>query len=239
MAENSTIKFLKIRDVKDPNRSYPTDAGIDFFVPVFNESFIEDLINKNPKTFNLKEKDSKGKKFYGKNEHDNDYNYLTIQSHSSSVNYPEDKSEIPQNFFNFDIEKGIPYFILKPGRGVMIPSGIKSRMAEKGRALVAANKSGIATKHLLTFGAQVVDYTYKGEIHLHLINNSEEEVKIYQDQKIIQFLETPVFNSEIEISKKEEGDFLDLSVELATIKFYKGLKDDRGAGGFGSTDKKS
>lgn len=33
------LKFAKIRDVKDPCRAHPTDAGIDFFVPNdFNET---------------------------------------------------------------------------------------------------------------------------------------------------------------------------------------------------------
>jgi hypothetical protein len=33
------IKFLKVRDVKSPNRSYTYDAGMDFFVPKFNAEF--------------------------------------------------------------------------------------------------------------------------------------------------------------------------------------------------------
>jgi hypothetical protein len=41
MAE-SIIKFLKIREVKTPTRGFPTDAGIDFYVPKFNPSFIKD-----------------------------------------------------------------------------------------------------------------------------------------------------------------------------------------------------
>ena len=31
----NTIRFCKVRDVKDPQRAHPTDAGIDFFVPRF------------------------------------------------------------------------------------------------------------------------------------------------------------------------------------------------------------
>lgn len=42
------IKFFKSRDVKDPVRGTAQAAGIDFFVPVFNEAFITDFIAKNP-----------------------------------------------------------------------------------------------------------------------------------------------------------------------------------------------
>jgi len=74
-------------------------------------------------------------------------------------------------------------------------------MQEPGRALIAANKSGVASKSGLIFGAQVVDYTYKGEIHINVINTSSKVVRIYEDMKLIQFLETPIFNSSIEISE--------------------------------------
>ena len=103
-------------------------------------------------------------------------------------------------------------------------------MAKSGRALIAANKSGVATKHGLVYGAQVVDYTYKGEIHLSLINTSWDSVKITPGMKIIQFLEMPVYNSQVVIeAQRFPGD---------EEKFYEGLQDDRGDGGFGSTDKK-
>ena len=108
---------------------------------------------------------------------------------------------------------------------IMIPAGIKCRMAEPGRALIAGNKSGVATKLGLVYGAQVVDYTYKGEIHLSLINTSNTTVTITPGMKIIQFLEMPVFNSKIGIFQGNEDTF------------YEGLQDDRGDGGFGSTDK--
>jgi dUTPase len=72
----------------------------------------------------------------------------------------------------------------------------------------------------------VVDYTYKGEIHLSLINTTDSKITITPGQKIIQFLEMPVYNSEVEISEETEE------------KFYEGLQDDRKDGGFGSTNNK-
>ena len=151
-----TIQFLKIRDVKSPTRAYEFDAGIDFYVPAFTESFLNDLMEKNP-TADLA----------GKGE--GEVRSITIPVH---------------------------------GR-IMIPSGIKSRMSEPGRALIAHNKSGIATKHGLIFGAAVVDYTYKGEIHLSLINTTDHTVDLAPGQKIIQFLEVPVLNSIVDMW--EEG----------------------------------
>lgn len=123
--------------------------------------------------------------------------------------------------------------VLRPGERVLIPSGIHCQMASPHTVLIAANKSGVATKHGLIFGAQVVDYEYQGEIHLSLINTNKEIhhsgkglVEITPGMKIIQFLEMPIYNSEIEITEN-----------ISTEDFYKG-ETTRGAGGFGSTDHK-
>jgi len=37
------IRYTDIREVKYPERSHPTDAGIDFFCPKIDEKFIEDF----------------------------------------------------------------------------------------------------------------------------------------------------------------------------------------------------
>lgn len=123
--------------------------------------------------------------------------------------------------------------VLMPGQRALIPSGIHCQMARPHRALIAANKSGVATKTGLIFGAQVVDYEYQGEIHISLINTNKEIdhsgkglVEITPGMKAIQFLEMPIYNSNINI-------FEDLTPSL----FYEG-ETTRGADGFGSTDKK-
>lgn len=46
--EMNKIYFLKTRSVISPQRNNTTDAGIDFFIPSFDENFIQDLITKNP-----------------------------------------------------------------------------------------------------------------------------------------------------------------------------------------------
>jgi len=118
--------------------------------------------------------------------------------------------------------------ILEPGQRVLIPSGIFCKMENHDRALIACNKSGVSTKQGLIFGAQVVDYEYQGEIHLSLIYTGHGSCEILPGQKILQFLEMPIFTSEIEIFP--QGNLIPSS-------FYE-RETTRGADGFGSTDKK-
>lgn len=50
--------YSKIRNVKSPIKGTATDAGIDFYVPEFEESFLKDLKDKNQnKKFALKDND--------------------------------------------------------------------------------------------------------------------------------------------------------------------------------------
>jgi dUTP pyrophosphatase len=169
------IKFLKVRDVKTPERGTPEAAGVDFFVPAFNVEFLKELKAKNPK--------------------------IAIQQR--------------ENYFKI---------ILLPNERVMIPSGIKTWIPEA-TALIAANKSGVATKKGLIFGAQVVDSDYAGEVHISVINAGNEVQYIEPGEKLIQFIHTPVLLSEIESVNEEE--FTQLHDESL-----------RGEGGFGSTGTK-
>ena len=117
-----------------------------------------------------------------------------------------------------EIGRHIP---LAPQQRILIPSGIHCQMEKPGTALIAANKSGVATKTGLIFGAQVVDFEYQGEIHLSLINTSNVAVEITSGMKILQFIETPVIQSEI------------LIMEMSVENFYKN-STTRGAKGFGA-----
>jgi dUTPase len=208
----SIIKFTKIRDVKLPSRGHKLDAGIDFFIPKFDKVFLKDLLAKNP---DLRPNDSG----------------FCVSHHSLTLSGGQKESEIHfdlndhnDSIVKYDEESGLNYFLLPPLSRVNIPSGIYCQMQEEGRALIAANKSGVASKQGLIFGAQVVDFEYQGEIHINVINTSSKVVRIYEDQKLIQFVETPVFTSDIE--------------EVETLQdLYKGATS-RADGGFGSTDKK-
>jgi dUTPase len=229
-----TIKFLKIRDVKSPSRAHDFDAGIDFFVPTFDASFVKDLKEKNPIIWPKKEH------YSGEG---CSMNSATITmagflpagySSELGVKVKYDLRDDNDTQIKFDDAEGKNYFLLAPGSRINIPSGIKSRMALPGRALIAFNKSGIATKYGLVAGACVVDYLYQGEIHLSLINTSTKVVRIYEGMKILQFVETPVFNSDIQITTVDKPDF----IEEESQKFYEGMKTDRGKNGFDSTQKK-
>jgi dUTP pyrophosphatase len=115
------------------------------------------------------------------------------------------------------------FLILKPNQRVLIPAGIKMNLQDKNRALIGFNKSGVASKLGLDVLACVIDSDYQGEIHINLVNTSNERVNIKENQKIIQFIEMPVI-----LSTVEELPIEDLFTE----------NTERGTGGFGSTDNK-
>lgn len=113
-----------------------------------------------------------------------------------------------------------PTLEISPGNACFIPSGIKANVPE-GYALIAFNKSGVALKKNLIVGACVVDSDYQGEIHIHLINRSKEDIaQIQPGEKLVQFLLVPVDHCGIEVVDQDE------LFEDETV---------RGSGGFGST----
>lgn len=177
---NMELKYTKIRDVKSPVRGTAEAAGIDFFVPEYNETFKSDFEDKNP--------------------------------------------DVWYSIFDKNPDNPYMWIILKPQQRVLIPSGIKTWMTP-GTALIAANKSGVASKKGLIFGAQVVDSDYAGEVHISVINTSNEDVIIKTGEKLIQFIHTPVL-----LTPPEEVDEF----------MFNALHDksQRGTGGFGSTGTK-
>jgi dUTP pyrophosphatase len=124
-------------------------------------------------------------------------------------------------------DAGIDFFIpndsesynIKPGESVLIPSGIKVNF-DHGWALVANNKSGIASKKQLLVGAQVIDSSYQGEVHINLHNVGNNEIVISPGDKIVQFI---MYN--IGLPTPEEVSLEDLYNDIS----------DRGEDGFGST----
>lgn len=111
--------------------------------------------------------------------------------------------------------------IIRPGEDILIPSGIKVSMP-KGHALIAFNKSGVATKQKFSIGACVVDSDYSGEIHLHVFNYSHENQYVVCGQKLVQFILLPV--NFVDVEEVDEKTVLE-----------KIGQSDRGFGGFGST----
>lgn len=119
----------------------------------------------------------------------------------------------------YDGTAGIIY--IKPHTDIIIPLGIRSKFSH-GLALIANNKSGIATKTKLIFGASVIDESYQGEWHGHMINWSDDMQKVKCGQKIIQFIPHLISTDPIEV--------LDLTLE----EFYT-KTTSRGEGWQGST----
>lgn len=121
---------------------------------------------------------------------------------------------------------GNPLLKIKPHGRVNIPSGIRSFISPN-VALEAQNKSGIATKYGLVYGASVIDANYTGIIHLSLINTTDKEVDLPLGMKIVQFIPRL-----IDISPIEVYDSRNISME----EFYTGFEfSNRGEGAFGST----
>lgn len=112
--------------------------------------------------------------------------------------------------------------VVKPHCRILIPSGIKVKV-NPNTALIAYNKSGVASKKGLAVMACVVDEDYQGEVHISLVNTTDEYVKICFGDKITQFIEEVIEKSEVEI------------VPVETL--YE-TETSRGEGGFGSTGTK-
>lgn len=110
-------------------------------------------------------------------------------------------------------------FTIRPGTCLFVPSGLQIKM-HKGWALRFDNKSGKGRKGLLV-GAQIVDRDYQGEVHLNVWNASNEDITVKCGESILQGL----FYQTQNVILNESTDELFESTS------------ERGARGFGSTDK--
>ena len=93
---------------------------------------------------------------------------------------------------------------ISPFTRILIPSGIKGLLEPPVSMLMAANKSGIATKKGLIFTAEIVDSPYVGEIHIGVYNTSQEAQVIEAGQKLVQFIHVPIYITEPEEIQQEE-----------------------------------
>ena len=128
--------------------------------------------------------------------------------------------EVPNRVSYFDVEKGS--IVIYPHQAIIIPTGIKSKFAPN-LALIANNKSGIATKKQLIFGASVIDASYQGEWHINLINTSDDYQSVNCGDKVIQFIPHVISTDPVEI------------VDMTAEEFYKDSNSKRGEGWQGST----
>lgn len=114
----------------------------------------------------------------------------------------------------------IKKYIIHPGKRILIPSGIKAKMP-KGYCGIFFNKSGVASRAGVIVGSCVVDSDYQGEIHLSIMNVSDEPLNLLPGTKLTQMLIVPE-----SICDVEEVNSLEDLYDEETV---------RGEGGFGST----
>lgn len=103
---------------------------------------------------------------------------------------------------------------------ILIPAGIKSKFP-KNVGLMANNKSGVATKKKFIFGAELIDTSYQGEWHIHLINTSNKLQTLTFGTKCVQFVPVMLYVEGCTITTDADGFFTE--------------ETSRGEGGFGST----
>lgn len=108
---------------------------------------------------------------------------------------------------------------IKSGEIILIPTGIAMQLPKNTAGMIYA-RSGLAVKHgiCLANSVGVVDWDYRGEVKVGLINMSKNDYTINPNDRIAQLVLTPVVCPEVLIS-----DSLDDTA--------------RGEGGFGSTGK--
>lgn len=127
--------------------------------------------------------------------------------------------------WDFCVPNDVTPFVLMPGEGCKIPSGIKA-IVPKGHALIAYNKSGISSKHLLVKTSEFVDADYHGEIHLCLVNCGTDAVHILPGMPLVQFALHVVNNNPYTMVDQATFDRL---AELS--------QSERGCNGFGNATK--
>lgn len=106
---------------------------------------------------------------------------------------------------------------LKPGARALVPTGLAIALPEKMEAQVRP-RSGLAVKHGITVlnAPGTIDWDYRGEIKVPLINLGTDDFAIARGDRIAQM----VF-AKVEVVTLEESASL--------------IETERGAGGFGSS----
>ena len=104
---------------------------------------------------------------------------------------------------------------IAPRSDTMTGIGLASQFSSD-YVLLVYNKSGRSTKMKLDKGAEVIDSGYRGELHVHLFNHSDDWVFIPKGEKIAQLILMPIWSG----NPEEVDELSDTS---------------RGSGGFGST----
>jgi dUTPase len=128
--------------------------------------------------------------------------------------------------------KGV-FLYLPAHEDILIPTYIKARFPNN-LCLRMSNKSGVATNKKLITGAEIIDSSYQGQIHIHLFNASNATRFIEFGQKIVQAIPLLINNDEHEIyyDNKIEA-FKEYKNFVSEEEFYNGMTSERGEAGFG------
>lgn len=109
--------------------------------------------------------------------------------------------------------------IIEAGQRKLIPTGLSMSWSNMNYYMRIAPRSGLSVKNSIDIGAGVIDFDYRGEIKIVLINNGINNFVVEKHMKIAQMIPTySIYQGNIKISEVEE-----LS------------ETERGLGGFGST----
>lgn len=140
--------------------------------------------------------------------------YLNVELTSENAKMP---SRANKGDAGLDFYSPI-YFKIPPRSDYLLPLDVKVEFP-LGYVLIFCEKSGVATKKKIDILAKVIDSEYRGVVHAHLYNNSDEYVFFDKGDKVVQGVLFPCWTG---IPNKVE------KVNDNT---------DRGSGGFGSTGK--
>lgn len=140
-------------------------------------------------------------------------------------------------FVPADWNGGKPY-IIRIGEQVNIPLNIKTRF-KNNQSLIFLNKSGVATKKGLTFGAQVIDFSYTGVVHANMFKvvKGTEDVRVRR-RGILGWLGFKEWAAVIKPNDKIiQGILFQISTEkikeISNDSYEKRFKTERGSRGFG------
>jgi dUTPase len=173
VVEVDELSYSRVRKVKEPNRGTSRSAGIDMFVPEFDDAFKKALFSKNEKLIDddeVKDERILNKAFGGRAV----YFDKIVDSEGNVVREP--------------------YILLRSNTSVNIPSGVHYNLPAN-TALFVMNKSGVASKKELTKLAELVDEDYQGEVHINVSNVGNTEVMISPNEKLIQLVLVPILYS--------------------------------------------
>lgn len=142
----------------------------------------------------------------------NEYPVLKYQRLSTNA-YPPVRGT--QHSSGLDVFSPID-FVVPAKSDFLVPLDLRFEIPV-GWDLTVHNKSGVSTKKKLIKGAELVDSDYRGSVHIHLFNLSDNDVSFKKGDKISQLVMREVWLGEL-----QEVD--DISTDTS-----------RGEGGFGST----